>query len=236
MSSWISNLQKLSLKAINWIYKTFFAGGVAIVLLIVVIAGLLTPDEKAEPGETSDFSIKEPSLFSDVNGFESDNSTFNLDAANGYGEKIATDRSGAKHERAVFIINEFSEDSNLKDPYILLEIGDFKGKLKEYDSFKTTLSINPEQRTYEEGLNYDEILWGTNESDQLNYLAQIKSKMTFSFMNEDDEILGKYTIDSNNALPIEVDLKKSKRLFIVVESDYKDFFVGGLYSPTLVKK
>lgn len=218
-------------------YGPSIGSGILIALIIYVIVGLLTPDEKAAKGETASLSISEPILLSDVKGFEANKSIFHLDYVNGHGNNIATDRNGAPHEIATFIINEFSEGTKVKDPYILLEVevGESEGKLRQYDSFKTTLSINPEQGDYE-GFNMDEILWGTNESEQLNYLAQIKSKMTFTFINEDDEVLGKYTIDSNNALPVEVVLKKSKRLFIVVQSDYKDFFVGGMYSPTLVKK
>lgn len=215
-------------------YGGSLAGGLALLILILFFINLLTPDEKATQGETASFSIKEAETFSDVNGFETNNSIFSIDNSNGYGDKIVPDRTGKLHEKAIFIINEFSEDSNVKDPYIVLEVDEFKGKLKQYDSFKTTLSINPEQKDYE-GLDYQEILWGSSESDELMYLQQTKSKMNFIFINENDEVLGDYTIDKNNTLPVEVDLKNSKRLFIVVQSDNKDLFVGGMYSSTLVK-
>lgn len=215
-------------------YGSALAGGLFIILLLSFISSLIIPNEEADQGQTTDLKIVEASVLTDVNGFTSGQTQFHIDTVMGYGEKTVADITGTTHENATFIINEFSEGSNNENPYILLEVSEFKGKLKQYDTFKTTLSINPSQKEYE-GLNMEDILWGSNENDTIDYFQKVKSKMTFIFINQDDEILGKYRIDSKKPLPIEIALNSSKRLFIVVQSDNKDFFVGGIYSPTLVK-
>jgi hypothetical protein len=125
------------------------------------------------------------------------------------------DVNGDYHDSAVSLT---VDPAGEREPYVMIELKDVRGKLESYDSFKGVLSIVPEEEFYQKPVK------------------TIESKMTFYFINEKEQVLGQYTIDSQKALPIEIDIEKSKKLYIVAETDYKELFIGAILSPKLVKK
>lgn len=187
-------------------------------------------------------TIKEPKIefalsHSDIKGFKADPSNVVNYSSYGFSEEL-----GFISERIMKLVRPDYEEEKKKsllpdvnnnlhksaisltvdpegqrEPYIILKLKNVKGGLESFSSFKGTLSIVPEEEFYKKSV------------------STVKSTMNFYFINEREEILGQYTIDSQNALPFEFELKKSKELYVVAETDYKELFVGAILSPELTE-
>lgn len=214
---------------------------IGLLIIFVIYSGCTHPENKsAKKGETSEFEFSLAQ--SDIKEFKADernvmnfttyspfpelgffeglvfritNSVSKEDLENAKKEHLFTDIENKRHDSAIsFTIDPSSKIS----PYIIVEMTDIRGELGSYDSFKGTLSIVPEQDFYDKPIN------------------TIKTEMNFYFFNEKQELLGKYTIDSQKTKSFEIDLKESKKLYVVAETDYEELFIGAILSPRLVKK
>ena len=192
-----------------------FIGMILILVLFTMCTNPNVENDRVKKGEHSDFEISLSE--SDIGRFKAD-----LSNVMNYSEYRPKDKKdylpdveGKLHD---FAISYTVDPEGEREPYIITELENVKGKLDSYDEFKATLSIVPEQDFYETPID------------------SIRTKMTFYFVNEKGETLGKYSIDSKQTVPIKFDLKGSKKLYIVAETDYKELFIGSVLSPRLIKK
>jgi hypothetical protein len=222
------------LEAIDGFFK-FFAQMILITIVsVVVYKGCTHPENKsALTGETTEFKFTLSS--SDIKDFKANPgnvmsyTTYEPVPKPGLWDKIMKNDEELKKLKEESMLQDVSENKHdsavsmtvdpegEREPYIILTLEDVRGKLESYDTFEGVLSIVPEQDFYD------------------TPFKSIKTKMNFYFINEKEKILGQYTIDSNKTLPIKVNIKNSKQLYIVAKTDYKELFIGAILSPRLIK-